>query len=230
MRFKKLRLIFLLKIILISILLIFSLSLIVSKGARRYVFSYFNTHCLDYRQRDYSRRLNDRIVDYSAAAKLKGIKPCKDDAELKKKVSEGKLVKVRSSNRYLIDNLTYSSPYVTKETKLLIEEIAQRFREKVSEKGIKGSRFIITSMTRKTESLRSLRRNNGNASVNSPHFYGNAFDISYKRFIARKWILTNCDKKYLKDALGEVIFELRQEKKCWATYERVQNCYHVVAR
>jgi hypothetical protein len=219
MRFKKLRLIFLFKIILISILLIFSLSLIVSKGARRYVFSYFNTHCLDYRQRDYSRRLNDRIVDYSAAAKLKGIKPCKDDAELKKKVSE-----------YLIDNLTYSSPYVTKETKLLIEEIAQRFREKVSEKGIKGSRFIITSMTRKTESLRSLRRNNGNASVNSPHFYGNAFDISYKRFIARKWILTNCDKKYLKDALGEVIFELRQEKKCWATYERVQNCYHVVAR
>ena len=186
--------------------------------------------CYDYRQRDYSRRLNDRIVDYSAAAKLKGIKPCKDDAELKKKVSEGKLVKVRSGNRYLIDNLTYSSPYVTKETKLLIEEIAKRFREKVSQKGIKGSRYIITSMTRTTESLRSLRRNNRNASVNSPHFYGNAFDISYKRFIARKWILTNCDKKYLKDALGEVIFELRQEKKCWATYERVQNCYHVVAR
>jgi hypothetical protein len=230
MRFKKLRLIFLFKTILISILLIFSLSLIVSKGARRHVFSYFNTHCLDYNQRDYSRRLNDRIIDYSAAAKLKGIKPCKDDSELKKMVSEGKLVKVRSGNRYLIDNLTYSSPIVTKETKLLIEEIAQRFREKVSQKGINGSRFIITSMTRKTESLRSLRRNNGNASVNSPHFYGNAFDISYKRFIARKWILTNCDKKYLKDALGEIIFELRQEKKCWATYERVQNCYHVVAR
>jgi hypothetical protein len=230
MRFKKLRLVFLFKTILISILLIFSLSLIVSKGARSHVFGYFSNHCLDYRQKDYSRRLNDRIVDYSAAAKLKGIKPCKDDAELKKKVSEGKLVKVRSGNRYLIDNLTYSSPYVTKETKHLIEEIAQRFREKVSQKGINGSRFIITSMTRKTEILRSLRRNNGNASVNSPHFYGNAFDISYKRFIARKWILTNCDKKYLKDALGEVIFELRQEKKCWATYERVQNCYHVVAR
>ena len=85
-------------------------------------------------------------------------------------------------------------------------------------------------MTRKTENVKSLRSNNKNSSENSPHLYGNAFDITYKRFIVRKWILTNCDRKYLKDALGEVIWQLREEKKCFATYERMQNCFHVVAR
>jgi hypothetical protein len=69
-----------------------------------------------------------------------------------------------------------------------------------------------------------------NASANSPHLYGNAFDISYKRFIVRKWSLTNCDKKFLKEALAEVIWQLREENRCWATYEKMQNCYHVVSR
>ena len=33
-------------------------------------------------------------------------------------------------------------------------------------------------------------------------------------------VLTNCDKKFLKEALAEVIWQLREEKKCWATYEK----------
>ena len=88
----------------------------------------------------------------------------------------------------------------------------------------------MTSMTRKTENVKTLRRNNRNSSENSPHLYGNAFDISYKRFNVHKWKLTNCDMKYLKDALGEVIWQLREERECFATYERMQNCYHIVAR
>ena len=126
--------------------------------------------------------------------------------------------------------MTFSYPYVTKDSKILLDEIARRFSEKSSQKGLKGVRFYMTSMTRKTENIRSLRRYNGNASANSPHLYGNAFDISYKRFIARKWVLTNCDKKFLKEALAEVIWQLREENKCWATYEKVQNCYHIVSR
>ena len=203
---------------------------IFNRKARNQLFPYFSTRCLEYRQKDFSRKLNDRIVDYSAEAKRKGIKVCKDDRDLKNRISEGKLVKVKSSNRYLIENMTYSSPYLTKDSKVLLEEIARRFRQKVSQKGLKGARLIVTSMTRKTESVKKLKRNNTNSSENSPHLYGNAFDITYKRFIVRKWILTNCDKKYLKDALGEVIWQLREEKKCFATYEKMQNCFHIVAR
>jgi hypothetical protein len=34
----------------------------------------------------------------------------------------------------------------------------------------------------------------------------------------------------MKEALAEVIWELREEKKCWATYEKSQGCFHVVSR
>lgn len=191
---------------------------------------YFSTRCLDYKQKEYCRKLNDRIVDYLPYSRQRGIKVCRDDNDVKSRIAEGKLVNVRSCNSYVVEKMIFSYPVVTRDSKELIDEIASRLRDKVSKKGLKGVKFYITSMTRKTESVRSLRKFNGNASVNSPHMFGNAFDISYKRFVANKWVLTNCDKKYLKEALAEVIWQLRAEKKCWATYERIQNCYHVVAR
>jgi hypothetical protein len=213
-----------------AIFIILLLFFAINRKARNRVFPYFSTRCVDYKQKDFHRKLNDRIVDYSAEAKRKGIAVCKTDKDLRQRVSDRKLVKVTSGSRYAIDRLTYSNPYLTRDAKALLDEISARFRKKVSQKGIQGARFIITSMTRKTENLKGLRRLNTNSSENSPHLYGNAFDITYKRFEARKWILTNCDQKFLKDALGEVIFELRAEKRCFATYERMQNCYHVVAR
>lgn len=212
------------------ILIIAAIFLIFNDKARNRLFPYFSTRCLEYKQKDFSRNLNDRIVDYLAEAKRNGIKACRDDRDLKNRISEGKLVRVKSEKRYVIEGMTYSTPYLTKNSKILLDEIAKRFREKVSQKGLNGARLIVTSMTRKTENVRSLRRNNNNSSENSPHLYGNSFDITYKRFVVRKWMLTNCDKKYLKDALGEVIWQLRQEKRCFATYERMQNCFHVVAR
>jgi uncharacterized protein YcbK (DUF882 family) len=230
MIFNKLRLLLLLKISAVLFLIFFSVYYLFNKERRNHLFIYFSTRCLDYQQKDYSKKLNDRIVDYSAAAKLKGINAIRDEKELRQRVSEGRLVKVSSTNKYLIDRMTFSYPAITKESKMLLDEIGRRFRDKTAEKGLKEARFIVTSMTRKTESMTSLRRNNLNASENSPHLHGNAFDITYKRFIVRKWVLTNCDKKFLKDALGEVIWELREEGKCWATYEKGQSCYHVVLR
>ena len=214
----------------ISLLLALSFSVWLLFESRGHPFSYFSTKCLDYKQKDFSRKLNDRIVDYSAAARQKGVSASRNEKELRKKISEGKLVKVRTGRLYIIDKMTFSSPYITRESKMLLDEIARRFRKKVSDKGLRDSRFFITSMTRKTDNLKSLRRHNSNSSANSPHLYGNAFDISYKRFSVRKMVLTNCDKKFLKEALAEVIWQMRNEKQCWATYERMQNCYHVVAR
>jgi len=222
MKFSELRLVFLLKI--------FSVVIFIFILVWHPRIAYFSNRCLDYKQKDFSRKLNDRIVDYSAEAKLNGIKPCKDASDLKRRISEGELVKVASGNKYTVEKMTFSYPCVTKNSKALLDEIARRFSEKSSHKGLKGVRFYITSMTRKTENIRSLRRSNMNASANSPHLYGNAFDISYKRFIARKWVLTNCDKKFLKEALSEVIWQLREENRCWATYEKMQNCYHIVSR
>jgi serine/threonine-protein kinase RIO1 len=230
MKFNKSRLVFLLKIVSVVFFIIISIFVFVNRDRRKPLSAYFSTRCLDYKQKDFSRKLNDRIVDYSAAAKLRGISACKDESELKRRISDGKLAKVTSGNSYIVEKMTFSYPCVTPDSKILLDEIARRFREKSSQKGLNGVKFFITSMTRKTDNVKSLRRYNGNASVNSPHLYGNAFDISYKRFIARKWVLTNCDKKFLKEALAEVIWQLRSENKCWATHEKMQNCYHVVSR
>jgi uncharacterized protein YcbK (DUF882 family) len=230
MIFPKLRPDLSLKIFSIGFFVFISTWFIINKDGRNHLFSFFSTRCLDYKQKDFSRKLNDRIVDYSDEAKRKGIKVCKNEKELKKKISDGELVKVKSGNKYLVDRMTYSYPYVTKETRILLDEIGKRFREKTSQKGLNGSRFIVTSMTRKAESIKTLRRYNRNASANSPHLYGNAFDISYKRISVRKWVLTNCDQKFLKEALAEVIWQLREEKKCWATYEKGQSCFHIVSR
>jgi hypothetical protein len=229
MKFNKSRLFFLLKIISLSVLVLIFF-LVIFRRARRSPTGYFSTRCLDYKQKVYSRRLNDRIVDYSAAAKLHGIRICRNDKELRDRLSEGRLVKVRSGNSYTVEMMKFSYPCVTRDSKSLIDEIASRLREKALQKGISGVKFFITSMTRRTDNVKSLRRFNGNASANSPHLYGNAFDISYKRFVAHKWVLTNCDKKFLKEALAEVIWQLRAENKCWATCEKIQNCYHIVSR
>jgi Family of unknown function (DUF5715) len=230
MKFKKSYLIFLLKIFSVVLFLIISICLFLKRDRKKPMSAYFSTRCLDYKQKDFSRKLNDRIVDYSAAAKLRGISICKDENELKRRISDGKLVKIGSSNSYVVEKMTFSYPCITGDSKILLDEIARRLREKSSQKGLNGVKFYITSMTRKTDNVKTLRRFNGNASANSPHLYGNAFDISYKRFIARKWVLTNCDKKFLKEALAEVIWQLRAENRCWATYEKMQNCFHVVSR
>jgi hypothetical protein len=214
----------------ISIAIAVSFSFLIIIESRGHPFSYFSTRCIDYQQKEFSRRLNDKLVDYSSEAKLNGVSASSTDKEFRRKISDGELVRVRSGSLYVIDRMLFSYPAVTGKSKSLLDEIARRFREKTSAKGLPGARFYITSMTRKTDDLRSLRRLNTNSSENSPHLYGNAFDISYKRFSARKLILTNCDMKFLKEALAQVIWQLNEENKCWATYERMQNCYHVVAR
>jgi hypothetical protein len=208
----------------------FTVYFAVSGDVRRRVRIIFSSSCRQYRQPVYSNRLTDRIVDYSEEAKRAGVKACSDEKELKKFLSEGKLVRVSSGRSYLIDRLTYSYSYITPEARDLLREIGRRFREKADSEGLKGSRFIITSMTRTTEKMKGLKRNNSNASVNSPHLNGNAFDISYMRFTSRKFFLTECDRRFFKEILAEVILELRREKKCWATYEKNQSCFHVVAR
>ena len=170
------------------------------------------------------------MPDYIRTSSLSGIKKCNDEKELLDNVARGKLVEIKSNNGFIVAEMSHSYPYMTKGARDLLFEISRRFREKISGTRLKGSKFKVTSMTRTTEKVKSLRGTNSNASLNSPHFYGNAFDVSYIKFSTRKFFLTNCDKKYFMEALAEVIWQLKQEKKCWATYEVKQNCFHVVDR
>jgi hypothetical protein len=199
------------------------------------LYDYFFTSiikvkCIDYKQGAFSKKLNNKIPDYIESSILSGIKKCKDEREIKQRVADGKLVGISNGNGFIVEEMSHSYPYLTKNGQSLLVEIGKRFREKISDTRLKGSKFRITSLTRTTDKLRSLRGINSNTSPNSPHLYGNAFDISYIRFTSRKLFMTYCDKKYLKEALAEVIFRLKEENRCWATYEIKQNCFHVVCR
>ncbi len=202
----------------------------IPQSNRAMMRAYFSVRCKNYQQVNFSKKLNDRIVDYSAQAKARGIAVCSNKKEIEQRVAARKLFRVRSGNMYVVDDMTHSYPYLTRDSKRLLDEIGQRLKEKIAKDGLKGSKMHVTSMTRTTEKVRGLRKTNGNSSENSPHLYGNAFDISYARFSFRKVYVTECDKWYMKEALAEVIWQLRQEKKCWATYEKQQGCFHVVSR
>jgi hypothetical protein len=230
MRFFKTRFFRLLKKCILFIVIVLALYLVISRDARKSLRVYFSTSCIGYKQAQYSKKLTDRIIDYSQQAKLSGIRECKNEREIHQRVSEGALVKIKSGKRFTVEKLSYSYPYLTKGGKSLLDEIGKRFREKTEQSGLTGARFVVTSMTRTTEKMKVLRRNNGNASANSPHLNGNAFDISYIRFSCKKLIITSCDKRFMKEALAGVIWELKSENKCWATYEVQQSCFHVVSR
>lgn len=193
------------------------------------MFSFFSKKCRNYQQ-VYSRKLNDRITDYAYYSRLTGIEKCSDANDIGKRISSRQLFRVRSGRLYKVENMEYSYPYLTRDSKKLLDEIGKRFKKKVKRDGLMWSRFVITSMTRTSEKVKGLGKSNTNASDNSPHLNGNAFDISYARFSFRKLYITECDKWYMKEALAEVIWQLKEEKKCWTTYERNQGCFHVVLR
>jgi hypothetical protein len=224
--------------VVISVVLIFIFFTIVSfysprdvnKGFRYYINKKVGSECITYSQPVYSRKLKDMLPDYIGESSVSGISRCINRREIIRKAAHGELFKIRNGRGYEIEDLSYSYPYLTKNGKALLKEIGKKFRKKVSSTKLRGSDFKITSMTRTAEILTKLRKLNLNASVNSPHFHGNTFDISYVRFSSPKWFITDCDKYVLKEALAQVIWQLREEKKCWATYEIQQGCFHIVAR
>ncbi|MDQ1296646.1 MAG: hypothetical protein QG611_624 [Bacteroidota bacterium] len=201
-----------------------------NEGFRYYINKKIGSGCISYKQAIFSRKLRDMLPDYISESGITGIRKCSNKKELLRKALRGEVFKIRNGRGFVVEDLSYSFPYLTREGKILVKEIGKRFRKKISGTRLRGSDFRITSMTRTIEEFHRLRRNNSNASENTPHFYGNAIDISYVRFSAKKWFVTDCDKYYLKEALAEVIWQLREEKKCWATYEINQGCFHVVAR
>jgi hypothetical protein len=202
----------------------------VNKGFRYFINKTIGSECTSYRQPVFSRKLKDMLPDYIGESSVSGISRCSNKRELLRKAGQGELFKIRNGRGFEVEDLSYSYPYLTKDGKALLKEIGKRFRKRVSVTKLRGSDFNITSMTRTSEVLIKLRKSNSNASVNSPHFYGNTFDISYVRFTSPKWFITDCDKYFLKEALAQVIWKLRDEKRCWATYEIKQGCFHVVAR
>ncbi len=162
------------------------------------------------------------------AAKKNGIQPFeqRDEAKLAclELMKDDRLSRLSSTDDYYVRELTHSLPFLVPEAEKLLVDIAQSFQQ------ISGttSRFEITSVLRTKEDIKSLQRNNANATSNSCHCYGTTFDISYASFKAD--ILRPRSNKELRIALSEAIYNLRKDGRCYVKFENAQKCYHITVR
>lgn len=186
-----------------------------------------------------SNVLNDVTADYKKKSKAIGIQPMQNGHLLDSLADAGKLMKVEDGNHYKVDKLTHSYPYLTPNTAQLLDTIGSRFSDALKDTDMKGAQLHVTSLLRTLDSNKKLRKKNTNASEESAHLRGIAFDISYTRYNAsvqwffRKFFVpvkSHAQTKFLKETLAKVLYDLKQEGKCWVTYEKKQHCFHVVSK
>ena len=141
---------------------------------------------------------------------------------LYQKINDSTLVDITLGNGYRVDSLTHSFPFVTPDTKAVLEELGQAYAALAGE----GNFFTVSSATRTESQQKALKRRNKNATDgNSSHSYGISFDISYIRFNGiRGW-----DGKAQQN-LEKVLNHFQQTGKIYVIKERRQSCYHVTVR
>ena len=171
-------------------------------------------------------RFGDINSTHLQAAQRNGIKPVANRNELR----TNRLTKVKSCEKYIVDNLTHSVAYLTPASAELLEEIGARFQATLKEQGLEKHRVIVTSVLRTDDDVKRLREINGNASANSAHRYATTFDITYIRFDRQSLIGDCADTKQLANTLGKVLKQLRDEGRCYIKYEQNQRCFHITSR
>ncbi len=164
----------------------------------------------------------DSYKAHLTTAGLLGLELIKNDYLLYLKVSDGSLVEIGSGKGYRVDSLTYSYPFLTFDSKKVLEELGQTYEKLAGA----GNFFIVSSATRTEEQQKKLKRRNRNATKGeSSHSYGISFDISYIRFNGiRSW-----DHRAQKN-LETVLHHYQQSGKIYVIKERGQSCYHVTVR
>ena len=180
----------------------------------------------------YRRSFGDLNAVQLKSAKAIGISPVASREEAKS--LKKKLVEIGPCEYYDMDSLTHSIPFLVPTASALLESIGGNFLDSLESKGLNPNKVIVTSVTRTKEDVKRLRRTNGNASMNSCHFYGTTFDISWKRFTkvedpdGRPMQDVRADT--LKLVLAEVLRDLKKEERCYVKYELKQGCFHITAR
>jgi hypothetical protein len=187
-----------------------------------YDCNYFNAH-------QFHDSLNNHLEEYHSISEKQGIQPVDDEFAFQSFIAAEKLVKVKTSDYFYLDSFNYSFPVLTPQAKDFLDTVGARFNEMIDKTELKGTKLIVTSLTRTIATVKRLVRVNRNASLQSPHLNGNSFDLSFNHFLFRG-TSDPCSLFLLQETISKVLYDLRKEKKCWVTFERRQQCLHVVAR
>lgn len=193
-----------------------------------------------------------------AVARSMGVR-AQSEAEIQRLVRQGRLVTLEDSTQYwVLRKLEHSVPYVTPDTRAMLEEIGRRFHARLDSLELPRYRMQITSVMRTPQTQARLRRSNSNASRGvSAHEFGTTLDVAHARFAAPEQggltveipsdpsmtapmqyveglVLEETARKHasaLQAELGRVLREMRAERKVRVMMERRQAVYHMtVAR
>ena len=180
----------------------------------------------------YKRSFGDLNDVQLATAKKIGIRPISTREEAEE--MKDRLIEIAACERYGLDSLTHSIPYLIPQASALLDTIGVNFLDSLENKGLNPNKIIVTSVTRTKDDVKRLRRTNGNASLNSCHFYGTTFDVSWQRFEKVEdpdgRTMQAVSSATLKLVLSEVLRDLRKADRCYVKYELKQGCFHITAR
>ena len=180
----------------------------------------------------YKRSFNDMNDVQLATAKRIGIRPISSREAAAEVGME--LTEIKSCERYDVDSLTHSIPYLIPKASALLDTLGLNFLDSLACKGLNPNKVIVTSVLRTKDDVKKLRRTNGNASLNSCHFYATTFDVSWKRFAKVEdpdgRPLQDVSADTLKLVLSEVLRDLKQAERCYVKYELKQGCFHITVR
>ena len=183
---------------------------------------------------NYASLFNDQNgVQLKSAAQF-GIKQPLKNRDAADDVKDG-LVRIRSNSHYSIAKLTHSIPYLTDGAAELLDMIGKNFLDSLESKGLNPNKIIVTSVLRTQEDIKKLQKSgNPNAVKNSAHCYATTFDIAYA-YYDKSWFKNfrfceSVETETLKKVLGEVLRDLRKQKKCYVKYEVKQRCFHITTR
>ena len=199
----------------------------------RWVHGIIENHPVRVYDVNYLKEFNDLNQAQLDIAEVVGVPSVADreEAERMKK----KLVEIKDSDFYVIDNLTHSIPFLTRPAADLLLRIGENFRDSLASKGLNPNKFIITSVLRTREDVDRLRQSgNINAAEKSTHCHATTFDIAYARFKAVPDLKGRpyepVPPEQLKAVLGQVLKDLRREGLCYVKYEKKQACFHITSR
>lgn len=173
-------------------------------------------------------------------------------------LTEGRLVRLDDSEYWAVRDLDHSTALVTPDVVALLEEIGERFHDRLDGLGLPPLRMEVTSVLRTASDQADLRRTNPNAARGeSTHQYGTTIDVAYSSFRAPQepvlefdtdgadWLEPHLRRmevlaaetgaarmsRELQAELGHVLRAMQDEGKVMVTMEVRQPVYHMtVAR
>ena len=180
----------------------------------------------------FQRTFNDQNPKHLKVARAIGVPPVASQEEAGEMTD--RLHLIADNERYAVDSLTHSIPYLIPGAAQLLDTIGANFLDSLQAKGLNPNKVVVTSVLRTVKDVKKLRRRNVNASANSAHCYGTTFDVSWKRFEKVEdpngRPMQDVSADTLKLVLAEVLRDLQKAQRCYVKYEVRQGCFHITTR